>query len=168
MGDTGVLCEVCVCSSNYALHRHTVHTTVSLFFLQPNFMVSFLNNTVTVGNAWGGQTGGMATTSCIGAADCGSLYAGPMNRAILFRGNTLLNNAAFSIGGLTAAVVVENNKVANNNVGFTVANTTTAVFLRGNQFVNVSSQFVGMPSHLPSRHCNTTDPATGVSTHMTC
>lgn len=87
-----------------------------------------------MGNAWGGQTGGMGTTSCAGLVDCGG-YAGPMNRAIVFRGNALLNNAAFSIGGLTAGVVVENNSVVGNVVGISVdGNTTSSVFVRGNAF----------------------------------
>ena len=76
----------------------------------------------------------MGTTSCAGFADCGG-YAGPMNRGVIFRGNTLLNNAAFSIAGLTAGVIVEHNTVMQNTLGLTVDNgTTSSVFIRGNVF----------------------------------
>jgi len=81
----------------------------------------------------------MGTTSCGGFADCGG-YDGPMNRAIVFRGNSLLNNAGFSIGGLTDGAIVEHNFVAANSVGLSVDNTTTAsVFVRGNTFLTNTS-----------------------------
>ena len=100
--------------------------------IQPNFRVSFLGNTVAVGNAWGGQTGGMGTTSCAGFTDCGG-YDGPMNRAVIFRGNALLNNAAFTIGGLTAGAIIEHNTVEGSAAGITVDYTTTSgIFVRGN------------------------------------
>ena len=99
--------------------------------------MSFLGNTVAVGQAWGGQTGGMGTTSCAGFSDCGG-YAGPMNRAVIFRGNSLLNNAAFTIGGLTAGVIIEHNSVEGNLVGLTIDNTTSSVFVRGNAFPSSS------------------------------
>ena len=104
-----------------------------LWGIQPNFRVSFLNNSVAVGNAWGGQTGGMETASCAGPADCGGNYAGPMNRAIVFRDNVLRSNAAISIGGLTAGVIVEHNTILQNDVGVAVDNaTTSSVVVRGN------------------------------------
>ena len=128
--------------------------------VQPNFYTIFINNTVAVGNAWGGQTGGFATVS---ANDQGNIT---LNRGVVFRGNAALNNAPFSIGGSSADVVVEANHVAHNDVGISVSNaTTTGVWLRGNTFEDVAREVVGFVSYAPglSCCCNGSDALTGVA-----
>ena len=129
--------------------------------VQPNFYTSFINNTVAVGNAWGGQTGGFATVS---ANDQGALT---LNRGVVLRGNVCANNAGIAIGGSTADVVVEGCAVRHNEVGIAVdANTTSGVWLRGNTFEGVDEEVRGFTSYAPGLACccNATDPATGVPT----
>ena len=127
--------------------------------VQPNFMTSFLSNVVAVGNAWGGQTGGFATVS---ASDQGGLV---LNRAVVLRNNSVLNNAPIAIGGATVDVVVEGCRVAENDVGIAVANTTAGVWLRGNAFDAVGAPLVDFDFYAPglSCCCNGTDAATGVA-----
>lgn len=125
-------------------------------------MTQFLDNTVLVGNAWGGQTGGLGTVSS-GYAQ----ISGPMNRGIVMRRNALLNNAAIVVGGNSEDVIVEHCTVANNDVGVAVANTTAGVLLRGNTFANISgSAQSGFDYYAPglSCCCNDTDAFTGVKT----
>lgn len=109
--------------------------------VQPNFMTSFVDNTVAVGNAWGGQTDGFATASPIGDD---VVY----NRAVIFRRNTLLNNAPIAIGGATLDVIVEACRVVDNDVGIAVSNTTTAgVWL--NTFDGVAAPLASFESYAP-------------------
>lgn len=127
--------------------------------VQPNFFTSFVNNSVAVGNAWGGQTGGFATVS---ASDQGNLT---LNRGVVLRGNTCFNNAPIAIGGNSADVVVEGCSVRHNDVGIAVDNATTSgVWLRGNTFEEVGVEVTGMNNYAPglSSCCNATDPSTGV------
>ena len=128
--------------------------------MQPNFFTTFADNTVSVGNAWGGQTGGLGTVS---ASDQGSLS---LNRGVVFRRNALLNNAPIAISGSTADVVVEHCLVRNNAVGIAVANATTSgVWLRGNAFENVGAPTAAIGGAGAGAHssCARTDPATGVT-----
>ena len=127
--------------------------------VQPNVMTSFLNNTVAVGNAWGGQTGGFATVS---ASDQGALT---LNRGVVFRGNAALSNAAFAVGGSTVDVIVEACAVRDNDVGIAVSNSTSGVWLRGNVFERVAQPLASFVSYAPmlSCCCNATDAATGVA-----
>jgi hypothetical protein len=127
--------------------------------VQPNFFTSFINNSVAVGNAWGGQTGGFATVS---ASDQGNLT---LNRGVVLRSNVCASNAGIAIGGNTADVVVEGCSVRRNNVGIAVDNATTSgVWLRSNTFEEVGVEVTGMHNYAPglSSCCNATDPATGV------
>jgi hypothetical protein len=129
--------------------------------VQPNFYTSFLDNTVAVGNAWGGQTGGFGTVS---ANDQGNLT---LNRGVVLRGNVCASNAGIAIGGSTADVVVEGCTVRRNEVGIAVDNATTSgVWLRGNSFEGVAEEVRGMAGYAPGLACccNATDPATGVAT----
>ena len=48
--------------------------------VQPNFYTSFVNNSVLVGNAWGGQTGGFAAVS---ASDQGNITLNRVRMAFL-------------------------------------------------------------------------------------
>jgi hypothetical protein len=123
-------------------------------------MTSFIDNTVAVGNAWGGQTGGFGTVS---ANDQGNIT---LNRGVVMRRNVCANNAAITIGGSTADVIVEGCAVRLNAVGIAVDNTTTSgVWLRGNSFEGVGEAVQGMSSYAPglSCCCNATDPVTGVA-----
>jgi len=126
--------------------------------VQPNFMTSFVDNVVAVGNAWGGQSGGFATASPGGD---GITY----NRAVVFRRNALLSNAPISVGGTTVDVIVEACHVAANDVGIAVSNTTAGVWLRGNTFDGVAAPLAAFASYAPGLACccNATDAATGVA-----
>jgi hypothetical protein len=126
--------------------------------VQPNFMTSFLDNEVSVGNAWGGQSGGFESVSPID----NTTY----NRAVVFRRNAVLSNAPIAVGGATVDVVVEACHVAANDVGIAVSNATTAgVWLRGNTFDGVAAPLAAFISYAPGLHCccNATDAATGVA-----
>lgn len=128
--------------------------------MQPNFFTTFNDNTVVVGNAWGGQTGGFGTVS---AGDQGNLT---LNRGVVFRRNTLLNNAPIAISGSTVDVVVEHCVIRNNEVGIAIANATSGVWLRGNYFQDVGLPFagdVGCEGAGMDCFCNCTDPFTGVA-----
>lgn len=129
---------------------------------QPNFGVQFLSNTVVVGASWGGQTGGFATMTGDDAN-----FTGHLNQGLVFRGNVGESDASFLIGGSTAEVVVEHNRVSNADVGVAVSNTTTTgVLLRGNVFENVGVEVTTFLYYAPGLQCccNSTDLHTGVAT----
>lgn len=106
---------------------------------QPSWYCQFLDNQILEGNAYGHRTGGFGTAAAGKPGD----GKGRSVRDVVFRRNTCLNNAGFSIAGNLHGALVEHNTIADADIGIVVQAPASGVILRANAFTNVATPLRG-------------------------
>lgn len=108
----------------------------------PVLRCQFLKNTVTGGSGYGARISGPAS---IGVSTTGNndVYAGPLARAVVVRGNTLDDQAVITLDGTVADPIVEGNSISGSPQGIRVGAAVTNAVVRNNAFTDVREPVSG-------------------------
>jgi hypothetical protein len=108
----------------------------------PVLRCQFINNTVTDGSGYGARVAGPAS---IGIATTGNdkVYAGPLARGVVIRGNALDDQAIIALDGTLTDAVVEGNSIEGAPQAIRIGADVTGAVVRNNTFKDVREPLTG-------------------------
>ena len=108
----------------------------------PVLRCQFINNTVTGGSGYGARVAGPAS---IGIATTGNdkVYAGPLARGVVIRGNALDDQAIIALDGTVTDAVVEGNSIEGAPQAIRIGADVTGAVVRNNVFKDVRDPLTG-------------------------
>jgi hypothetical protein len=108
----------------------------------PVLRCQFINNTLTGGSGYGARISGPASIAVTTTGNT-KVYAGPLARAVVIRGNDLDDQAFIALDGTLTDAVVEGNSIENAPQAIRVGADVTGVVVRRNAFKDVREQVTG-------------------------
>jgi hypothetical protein len=108
----------------------------------PVLRCQFLGNTVTGGSGYGARISGPASI-VVSTTGNNDVYAGPLARAVVVRGNTLDDQAVITLDGTVTDPIVEGNSISGSPLGVRVGAAVTNAVVRNNAFTDVREPVSG-------------------------